>query len=202
MRTNCLQNIIIKEKVKIHPHLLNEDLLDNVFDIIKLKYENRCNKDGFVMKINDVNLLDENYIDIEDNSSAVVNIVNINLNICIPMINDTIIFKVIKVENVLKIAQNGPLYLIIKELDDLINKDNFKLLDNKIYNINTKSNLKVDDYIEVIIKQFKIQPYNDKIILIGYLNNIIEEKEAVKFIISENNKINNKKIQNELIINE
>ena len=26
------------------------------------------------------NLLDENYIDIEDNSSAVVNIVNINLN--------------------------------------------------------------------------------------------------------------------------
>jgi hypothetical protein len=108
------------------------------------------------MKINDVNLLDENYIDIEDNSSAVVNIVNINLNICIPMINDIIILKVIKVENVLKIAQNGPLYLIIKELDELINKDNFKLLDNKIYNVNTKSNLKVDDYIEVIIKQFKI----------------------------------------------
>ena len=156
MRTNCLQNIIIKEKVKIYPHLLNEDLLDNVLNIIKTKYENRCNKDGFVMKINDVNLLDENYIDIEDNSSAVVNIVNINLNICIPMINDIIILKVIKVENVLKIAQNGPLYLIIKELDELINKDNFKLLDNKIYNVNTKSNLKVDDYIEVIIKQFKI----------------------------------------------
>ena len=110
--------------------------------------------------------------------------------------------KVIKVENVLKIAQNGPLYLIIKELDELINKDNFKLLDNKIYNVNTKTNLKVDDYIEVVIKQFKIQPYNDKIILIGYLNNIVDEKEAVKFIISENNKSNKKKVQNELIINE
>ena len=28
-----------------------------------------------------------------------------------------------------------------KELDELINKDNFKLLDNKIYNVNTKTNL-------------------------------------------------------------
>lgn len=202
MKTNCLQNIIFKEKVKIYPHLLNEDLLDNVFNIIRLKYENRCNKDGYVMKINDVNLIDENYIDIEDNSGAVVNTVNINLNICIPMINDIIILKVVKVENVLKIAQNGPLYLIIKELDELINKDNFKLLDNKIYNINTKSNLKVDDYIEVFIKQFKIQPYNDKIILIGYLNNTIEEKEAVKFIINDVNKNSKKKIQNEIIIND
>ena len=201
MRTNCLQNIIIKDKVKIFPHLLNDDLLDNVLSLIKNKYENRCNKDGFIIKINDINLLDDNYIDIEDNSSAVVNLININLNICIPMVNDIIILKVIKVENVLKIAQNGPLYLIIKENDELINKNNFKLIDNKIYNINTNSNLKVDDYIEVIIKQYKIQPYNDKIILIGYLNNIIEENEALKYMINENNKNKNKKIY-DIIINE
>ena len=117
------------------------------------------------------------------------------------MINDLIILKVIKVENVLKIAQNGPLYLIIKEQDDLINKDNFKLMDNKIYNINTKTNLKVNDYIEVIIKQFKIQPFNDKIILIGYLNNIIDENEANKYIINTNNKTNNKKLY-DMIIND
>ena len=201
MKTNCLQNIIIKDRVKIYPHLLNDDLLDNVLNIIKQKYENRCNKDGYILKINDINLLDDNYIDIEDNSSAVVNLVNINLNICIPMINDLIILKVIKVENVLKIAQNGPLYLIIKEQDDLINKDNFKLMDNKIYNINTKTNLKVNDYIEVIIKQFKIQPFNDKIILIGYLNNIIDENEANKYIINTNNKTNNKKLY-DMIIND
>ena len=201
MRTNCLQNIIIKDRVKIYPHLLNEDLLDNVLNLIKKKYENRCNKDGYILKINDINLLDDNYIDIEDNSSAVINLININLNICIPMINDLIILKVIKVENALKIAQNGPLYLIIKEQDDLINKNNFKLMENKIYNINTKTNLKVNDYIEVIIKQFKIQPYNDKIILIGYLNNIIDENEATKYIINENNKINNKKLY-DIIIND
>ena len=201
MRTNCLQNIIIKDRVKIYPHLLNEDLLDNVLNLIKKKYENRCNKDGYILKINDINLLDDNYIDIEDNSSAVINLVNINLNICIPMINDLIILKIIKVENALKIAQNGPLYLIIKEQDDLINKNNFKLMENKIYNINTKTNLKVNDYIEVIIKQFKIQPYNDKIILIGYLNNIIDENEATKYIINDNNKINNKKLY-DIIIND
>ena len=201
MRTNCLQNIIIKDRVKIYPHLLNEDLLDNVLNLIKKKYENRCNKDGYILKINDINLLDDNYIDIEDNSSAVINLVNINLNICIPMINDLIILKVIKVENALKIAQNGPLYLIIKEQDDLINKNNFKLMENKIYNINTKTNLKVNDYIEVIIKQFKIQPYNDKIILIGYLNNIIDENEATNYIINENNNINNKKLY-DIIIND
>ena len=201
MKTNCLQNIIIKDRVKNYPHLLNDDLLDNVLNIIKQKYENRCNKDGYILKINDINLLDDNYIDIEDNSSAVINLININLNICIPMINDLIILKVIKVENALKIAQNGPLYLIIKEQDDLINKNNFKLMENKIYNINTKTNLKVNDYIEVIIKQFKIQPYNDKIILIGYLNNIIDENEATKYIINENNKINNKKLY-DIIIND
>jgi len=156
MRTNCLQNIILKDKVKIFPHLLNDDLLDNVLTLVKNKYENRCNKDGYIIKINDINLLDENYIDIEDNSSAIVNLINININICIPMINDIIILKVIKIENALKIAQNGPLFLIIKENDELINKDNFKLIDNKIYDIKNNNNLKVNDYIEVIIKQFKI----------------------------------------------
>ena len=64
MKTNCLQNIIIKDRVKIYPHLLNDDLLDNVLNIIKQKYENRCNKDGYILKINDINLLDDNYIDI------------------------------------------------------------------------------------------------------------------------------------------
>lgn len=202
MRTNCLQNIILKDKVKIFPHLLNDDLLDNVLTLVKNKYENRCNKDGYIIKINDINLLDENYIDIEDNSSAIVNLINININICIPMINDIIILKVIKIENALKIAQNGPLFLIIKENDELINKDNFKLIDNKIYDIKNNNNLKVNDYIEVIIKQFKIQPYNDKIILIGYLNNIIDEKEALKYIINDNNKNNKNKKIFDIVINE
>ena len=43
-----------------------------------------------------------------------------------------------------------------------------------------------DDYIEIIIKKYKLQ-YNgnkSKIILIGYINNITTEEESIKYFIS------------------
>ena len=184
--TTCCSELVIKDVIKIPPIAVNNELKENVLNILKNKYENICCKYGYIFKVYNLSIDNEILIEMEDNSCDNLIKTEFTIYTCLPNINDKIIIKISKMDNALMVGINGPMMCIIKTQENLINSNYFYINNNKIYVKKTNKPIVEDDYIEIIIKKYKLQ-YNgnkSKIILIGYINNITTEEESIKYFIS------------------
>jgi DNA-directed RNA polymerase subunit E'/Rpb7 len=113
--STCCSDLIIKDKIRISPILINNDLNINIIDLLKNKYENKCCKYGYVLKVYNLKIDNEIPIEMEDNTCD--NMIKIEFTIltCLPVINDKIVIKILKMENALMVGINGPMMCILKE---------------------------------------------------------------------------------------
>jgi len=150
--TNCCNELTIKDNIKIKSNLINNDLNSNILNSLKNKFENKCTKYGFILKVINLKIDKEINIELEDNSCDAIFNVDFLIYTCLPIINDVIIVQVLKMENSLMIGKNGPLMCILKEQDNFINKKNFTNENGKIIIKATNIPLRENDYLEIIIK--------------------------------------------------
>jgi DNA-directed RNA polymerase subunit E'/Rpb7 len=137
----------------------------------------RCYKNyGYISEIYQIIDESEGIIEDEDPSCSSKIIVKFSCRLCIPAKNKEIICKIDRMNKVLISAINGPIKVIITP--DKLEKANFYSDINR--NIRIKKNSEVlipDMYIRVLILSYSFSDYDDKILAIGYLQNIANDNE-------------------------
>ena len=167
----------INEKIILHPSQMNNNILNNLLSNIKNKYENKCYKDyGYISKILDIIEYDKNPIlDKEDFSSSAHFDLKFSCEMYNVKKNDTIECEINKIMENMIYCLNGPIHILIKDLNLSINKNNFILDTYKNLWKYKKDNkyLKIQDILIVTITNFQIKN-NCKYILC--FANIIDKK--------------------------
>ena len=171
-------------RILIHPQQINNDIYINLKNNLKKKVEKKCNKYGFITKVykivdySDGEIIPENF-----DSSHVFNI-KFSCRVCLPVINNLIICKVDLLNKALIKASNGPIVCIVGI--NYINENNFEL-NNKgdIVSLNKNKILSTNDYIVVKIRGTNFFPGDERILILGGLEDIASDNE-IKDYYNEN----------------
>lgn len=185
---------------------LNNELYHNLKKNLIKKVEGKCNRHGYVIKVQKITDYNTGYMLAEDFTSTCRYIIKYQGLICVP-IKNTIIVAVIskKVENgKFIIAQSGPINIIFKISPLDINKNNFVIDNNvNIKSLKTGKNLQIGDYIKINIISVKFYIEDESISCMGNLIDIANEEEVFKYFeknISKSKLIDEDRIKNNNII--
>ena len=188
------KNVIINNQIQspyinttlVCPIMLYPNQMDNkIYLHLKTNLSNKllgkCYKNyGYISKIYKINEISEGIIEDEDPVCSSKIIIKFSCRLCIPAKNKEIICKIDRMNKVLISAINGPIKVIITP--DKVNKDNFFSDINR--NIRIKKNSEVlipDIYVRILILSFSFSDYDDKILAIGYLQDIANDLEIEYF---------------------
>lgn len=168
---------------------LRPDQMDNKFYIylkenLKKKLEGKCYLDnGYIEKIYRITNHDSGIIDGENLHGSAKFKVDFALKLCRPLARTNIIGKVMKVNKALLAIENGPIVILItgkRYNKDIFFTDNnnslrYKLADDK------SEILKTGTYVIVNIESIVFYHGDEKIIVIGYLQNIATDTQVKKY---------------------
>ena len=173
-------NTELYSKVALKPYQMNNDIYINLKSNLKNLVEKKCNKYGYVTKIFKILEHSNGLIECGDFSASAIYNVKYSARICIPIENTKIICKIRKMNKVLLIVENGPIMCIIKNTD--ISNEKFSI-NNKgnILSIKNNKELKPNDYIIVNIRGKKFMQKDDRILLLGFLEDIAKEEYINKY---------------------
>jgi DNA-directed RNA polymerase subunit E'/Rpb7 len=188
------KNVIINNQIQspyinttlVCPIMLYPNQMDNkIYLHLKTNLSNKllgkCYKNyGYISKIYKINEISEGIIEDEDPVCSSKIIIKFSCRLCIPAKNKEIICKIDRMNKVLISAINGPIKVIITP--DKLNKDNFFSDINR--NIRIKKNSEVlipDIYVRILILSFSFSDYDNKILAIGYLQDIANDVEIEYF---------------------
>lgn len=145
----------------------------------------RCYKNyGYITKIHQIIDESEGIIEDEDPSCSSKIIVKFSCQLCIPAKNKEIICKIDRMNKILISAINGPIKVIITP--DKLEKENFYSDINRNIRIKKNSEVLVPDmYVRILILSYSFSDYDDKILAIGYLQDIANNTE-IEFYKKEN----------------
>lgn len=167
-------------RVLIRPQQINNDIYINLKNNLKKKMEQKCNKYGFITKVYKILDFSEGEVVPENFDSSIVFNIKFSCRICLPIADTKIICKVDLLNKSLIKASNGPIVCIIGI--NYIN-NNFFSLNNKgdIINIKTNQIIKSGDYILVTIKGTNFFPGDERIVILGGLENIPREEDIKEY---------------------
>ena len=175
--------------IMLYPNQMDNKLYLHLKTNLSNKLLGKCYKNyGYISKIYKINEISEGNIEDEDPICSSKIIVKFSCQLCIPAKNKEIICKIDRMNKVLIGAVNGPIKVIITP--DKLNKDNFYSDINR--NIRIKKNSEVlipDMYVRILIFSFQFSDYDDKILVIGYLQDIANDSE-IEFYKKESSLLN------------
>ena len=173
-------NTELYSKIPLKPHQMNNDLYINLKMNLKRKVEKKCNRYGYVTKIFKILNHENGIIHTEDFTATAMYNVKYSARICIPLENTKIVCKLTKMNKVLMIANNGPIMCVMKNTD----------INNSVFETNNKGNisyikknkeLKIGDYIIINVRGKKFNFGDDRIMLLGFLEDIADNKNVEKY---------------------
>ena len=171
--------------IMLYPNQMDNKRYLHLKTNLNNKLLGRCYKNyGYITKIHQIIDESEGIIEDEDPSCSSKIIVKFSCQLCIPAKNKEIICKIDRMNKVLISAINGPIKVIITP--DKLGKENFYSDINR--NIRIKKNSEVlipDMYIRILILSYSFSDYDDKILAIGYLQDIANNTE-IEFYKKEN----------------
>ena len=177
---NPFVNLELHTIVAIKPYQLNNDLYIHLKNNLKLQSENKCNSIGYICKINEIIKYDDGYIEPEDFSGDILFNVSFTANICIPLKNTYIVTRIESIHKQLIIANNGPIKCIIKTND--YNHDKFSMsTQSKLIYKSTNKTIVSDDYIIVHIRSHKSYVGEDKIGIMGFIEDIPTDNDIKNY---------------------
>jgi len=174
--------IIIKNitaPVILYPNQLNNDLLIHMKNNLEELYKKRCFKDiGFIIEILDIIKYSEGIIYPEQNEGCVQYIVEFSCKMSV-VIKDTIIIgKVEQINQQFILLSHYP-YNIVVEYNN-INTNKFEYISPKIKYINGDY-INKGDYLKIKIICSHLMNGDTKIITLGYLEDIVNDKELEEY---------------------
>ena len=192
---NPYKNTIFYTRIKLLPYQMNNELYINLKNNLKKKVENKCNKYGYINNIHKILSYSDGTINAEDFTASAVFDIKYSANVVIPVENTKIIVKILKMNNMAILAENGPIKVPLK-YDKISNK--FKAVQGTILYNNKQ--IKVGEYliISILAKRF----YNkDKYISVyGYIEDVPTEEQIKEFF--EINQEDKESIENESTLTE
>lgn len=167
-------------RIELLPAQMNNDIYINLKSNLIKQKENKCNKDGYIVKIYKIVKYDNGYCEPENLSGSAFFDISFNCRICIPIVGTKLTCKLTEINRALISACNGPILIMIRNND--LNNDNFTYGSDGIIKHNaTDKYISVNDIVVVTIiaKKFHI---NDTIIkVIGYLDNMASSAEIAQY---------------------
>ncbi len=163
--------------IMLYPSQMDNKIYLHLKTNLSNKLLGKCYKNyGYISKIYKINEISEGTIEDEDPICSSKIIVKFSCKLCIPSKNKEIICKIDRMNKALIGAINGPIKVIITP--DKLNKDNFYSDINRNIRIKKNSEVLVPDmYIRILVLSFSFSDYDDKILAIGYLQDIANEME-------------------------
>jgi DNA-directed RNA polymerase subunit E'/Rpb7 len=177
----------LEADVRLHPRDMNNNILDNIKNNLIRKYVNKCYLDyGYIDKI--YNIYDDikgGIIRAEDNTSSSVHNVRFRCRICKPIKNSIIYAKITGINNVIIMAEHGPIKFFIDSNN--INKNNVTYIRSAFYPITPNGDVinqavQRGTYVMVKVMSKKIVKNKSNIIALSTLESIIPDNEVHKLI--------------------
>jgi len=181
-------------RIALNSYQMDTDILINIkFNLIK-KVENKCNKNGYIVKVYKILENKNGIIHPENFNATAIFDIKYSCKLCMPIESTTIICQIRNINKVLMVAENGPILAII--LSNNINMENFKYNSTStgLINIKTKKELLVSDYIKINIISKTFNFGDNQIKIMAYLEDVATESEVSTFFnqnISENEEEDN-----------
>ena len=171
-------NTTLTSPIMLYPNQMDNKLYLHLKNNLINKLGNKCYKNyGYIVKIYKIDEISEGFIEPEDQSCSCKFIIKFSCKLCLPPKNKEIICKIDRMNKALISAINGPIRIIITP--DKINKDNFYADVNRNIRVKNNSNVVIPDmYIKILVLSSSFSDYDDKILTIGYLENIATENEV------------------------
>jgi len=187
----------LEADVRLHPNQMDNNIMDNIKRNLSRMYSNKCYENyGYIDKIIDVSDdIRGGIIRAEDNIAASVHRVKFNCRICNPIKESIIMGKVIGINNMMIIAENGPIKFIIVESN--INGDNVQFKKSAYYPITSKGEvinkpINKGTYVMIQVMNKKIVKNKTKIIVFGRLEYVVTDdniKDAIREQYESNEKV-------------
>lgn len=173
--------------VRVHPSQMDNNIMDNIKRNLERSYSNKCYDNyGYVDKIYDVNNdIKGGIIRAEDNTSSSVHRVSFNCRICNPLKNSIVMGHIIGINNMIIVAENGPIKFIIGESN--INHENVQFKKSAYYPVSSKGELinkpiSKGTYVMIKVLNKKIVKNRTKIIVFGRLESVILDEKVMDVI--------------------
>jgi DNA-directed RNA polymerase subunit E'/Rpb7 len=184
-------NTYLNTTVRIHPNQMDNNIRKHIKNNIEREHLNKCFLDyGFLQKIHEIYPDYDAEIIAEDPLSCALFKVRMSCSLCRPILNSSIICKTMGITPPIIYLVNGPMDIIVKTSQN-INKNIF--IFNQRLNrwtakkediIETETDakkkyiiLEEGMYLKVKIINKKIIDKSDRILCIGYLESVPNEKE-------------------------
>lgn len=190
--------------VRIHPSQMNNNILDNMKQNLEKKYSQKCYQNyGYIDKIYEVEQQKGGIVRAEDITSSSIHRVDFSCRICNPIVKSVIMGKIVAINNMMIVAENGPIYFVIGQRN--FNEKKIQFRSSAYYPLNNDGNI-IDKpiikgtYVMIQVLGKKLVQNKNQIIVYGYLDSVIPDNK-VKDII-KNNYEDGEKINAERLINE
>ena len=168
------KNTIQYTTIQVLPQHMNSDILSNMELILRQKVENKCNKFGYIDKVYTIEKYYEGELITEHFLGAANYKIDYQCRMCLPIENTMIITKVHSVNSELIILSNGPIIVFIPKENIDTNTWN---ISNNITHREKDTNLKIGDYVKIIIDKIKVNQNDSQIKCIGILNDYSTNSE-------------------------
>lgn len=173
--------------IRLHPRDMTNNIFDNIKNNLIKQHGNKCFKGyGYIEKIYNINNdIKGGIIRAEDNTASATYNVSFRCRICKPIIDTVIHAKIIGINNMIIIAENGPIKFIIG--DSNINTNNIKYIRTAYYPV-TKTGeiinqaIQKGTYVMVKVINKKIVNNSLNIIAISTLESVISDEDVQSLI--------------------
>lgn len=178
MLVSPYKNTIQYTKVQIKPHMMNSDIQNIMKLELRTKVEKRCNKNGFIDEVHRIEEFKADDMRPENLSGCVNFDIAYHCRLCIPIEETMIVAQVKAINQELILAQNGPIMIFIPK--DNIDTNNWDISE-KFLSLTSKSQLKINDYVKILIVNKRINQGDYQIKVIGTLFDTATKEEVQNF---------------------
>lgn len=176
----------LEADVRVHPSQMNNNISDHIRRNLERDYLNKCyNNYGYIDKLYDVsNDIKGGIIRAEDNTSSSIHRVKFNCRICNPMKQSIIMGRIVSINNMMIVAENGSIKFIIGESD--INTKNIQFKKSAFYPVSSKGDIINNPivqgtYVTIKVMNKKLVKNKRNILVFGRLESVIlDDNEKVK----------------------
>lgn len=178
--------------IRLEPKHMNNNIIQNITDNLMKKYKNKCYQNyGYIDAIYGIEgEIKGGLIKAEDNTASSLHKVRFKCRLCNPIKGSKLVAKITGINNMLIIAETGPIKFIIGTTS--INKDNIIYLNTKsaFFPKNASGEIidkpiQIGTYVIVKVMNKKIVNQRNNIISVASLDSVAKDDEIKKSIKSQ-----------------
>lgn len=170
--------------IMLYPNQMDNNMNSHLKNNLISKLVGKCYQNyGCIMQIYKINDVSESIIEAEDPTCSAKVIVSFTCRLCIPIKNRDLICKISRMNKEMISAVNGPIcVIIVVATTDKINTDKF--FTDVMRNVRIKENSEVvvpNMYIRIKVLGHENRMNEEKILVMGFLEDIASEDEIILF---------------------